>query len=547
MKHPPPFFLVTGISYSVSLFPPLLRIVSIVNIQERINKFPHASARISCFFGLLTFLLRFPFLFRYDLFFGSDHAISYLTVLRILRGKHEFYFPGTDYHGTVEPYFTALLFKIFGPSLPLGAAVGLMEWSIAVGLGVFLLIRATTPFHGMIAGFIAAVGVPFTLIYVTEPFIGYPASFMITLLLLWEAYALLERGPSVFRFLFFGFTIGIGLYIAKQCVPGILASLLSLFLFHTPAWNIRHSLRFISMGALGSGFIVGYLPEIWYRSHHPGYRSFSGLASPLVMARNFRESIIGSFAYFDAHPFSRVPEDIYFCHSIPFKLIRPAGFLDALFVILMLAVILFAMNRMRFSYKNGNFPLFLLTSLFFINLLIVILSRESLGNIFNTRRYLHTSAISFSLLTGYFLLFFWGQSRTWMRWLILAVGVLFLFRCGYHQYALLKLPDRCQELRWVIRGMDEEGINCGLAWFGPNYIIPAITNERIIFTNRNRDWVPIPEYDELVRQSKRMALASYRDEPVEREITFEGNIYLLDGKVHKNELLWWAPYRKLVK
>jgi hypothetical protein len=541
------FFLVTGITYSASLFPPLSRIVFSVNILERVNHFAHAPVRMAVFFGVLTFLLRLPFLFRYDLFFGSDHAISYLTALRILRGIHEFYFPGTDYHATMEAYFMALLLKIFGPSIPLAATVGLLEWSIAVGLGVFLLIRATTPFHGLVAGLVAAVSVPYTLIYVIVPFIGYPASFLITLLLLWEVYVILERGPSSFRFLLFGFTIGISLFIAKQCVPGIATALLCLLLFRTPAWNIRHLLHFITLGPAGIGFVTGYFPEIWYRFHHVNYRSFSSVAAPKLMVQNCWGSMKAMLAYFDAHPISRIPEDIYFYHSIPFKLTRPADVFDILFVFLAAAVLIYMLIRTWLSWRHNNPALFLLTALYFVNLAAVIISRESQGNIFNARRFLHTSAISFSLLTGLFLVECWERFRHWGRWLILGFGVLFISRCAYNQYALLCLPDGLRELRWVIQGMDEERLNCGLSYWGPNYIIVCLTNERIVFTNRNREWVPIPEYDERVKNSERIGLMGYKDEPIDAKMTFEGNSYQLDGDVRENELVWWAPYRNLAK
>jgi hypothetical protein len=104
-----------------------------------------------------------------------------------------------------------------------------------------------------------------------------------------------------------------------------------------------------------------------------------------------------------------------------------------------------------------------------------------------------------------------------------------------------------RELRWVIQGMEEEGLNRGLGNWGPNYIIVSLTNERIVFTNRDRGWIPIPEYEELVVKSERLGLVGYKGEPAEKEISFRENTYHLDGTVRNNELVWWAPYRKVKK
>ncbi len=512
--------------------------------KEWINR-PSSSLIISCFFGALTFLLRLPLLFRYDVFFGADPGITYLMPIRILQGERPFYFLGQNYHAAVESYLIAGLFKLFGPSIPLASSVALFEWSLGVGIGVYLFIRATSPLYGVIGGIFAAISVPYTLIYITVPFIGYPPSFFITLLLLLEALFLVQKGPSVSGLFWFGFTIGASLYIAKQCIPGIGAAFLALLFFETPKWSIRRSISLFQLGSGGIGFLTGYLPEIWYRFHNP-YRSFSGVATPLRMAHNFWESMKSFMAYFDSHPFSRIPEDIYFYHDIPYKLIHPATPLDMIFTLLMIAVLIFSINRFWVSGKERNPALFLLTALLFVNLTAVILSKESGGDLLNTRRYLMISAIPISLLTSLFFLYVWKQSSLWFQWFWIAVGVLFLGHTAFDQYALLERPDSLREIRWIIQDMNQQGLNRGLSYFGPNYTIDALSNQQIIIADREGDG-DIAEYRKVVSQAERIAVIGYKNDPIEKEITFEGYVYHPDGEIRQDELMRWIPYQKVLQ
>src|SRR5262249_44584868 len=133
--------------------------------------------------GVLAFVVRLPFLFRYDLHFGGDSATCYLMALRITEGDRPLYFYGQDYQGATEAYVAALLLRLFGPSIPLAAVVSLLEWSLAVACGTYLAVRGTTKLWGTLAGFVAAIGVPYTLHYVTVPYWGYPSGLLVAMLL----------------------------------------------------------------------------------------------------------------------------------------------------------------------------------------------------------------------------------------------------------------------------------------------------------------------------------------------------------------------------
>ena len=516
----------------------------IEKLRDRLDRLPYSPSVIAFFFGALTFLLRSPFLFRYDLFFGSDPGICYLMPLRILKGDRPFYFYSETHQGSTESYLTALLFKVFGPSIPLAAGQSLFLWAIAVALGVYLLTRSTSKFHGVAAGLVAAISVPYTLIYVTVPYIGYPGSFMITMLVLVQAYVILEKGPTGWRFFWFSWVVGTGLFVGKQCLPAVGACLLAMALVHTPACDFRRLLKPLFALGAATGLLLGYWPEILYRLTHPGYRDFSKLADPWGMFCNLKECRKALFAYFDAHPFSRIPTDIYFYRSIPYWGVHCAGPVDLLFAGLGLAVLYFSYKILRRSLVEKNAGLFLLTSLLFLNILAVVISRESVQNIFNVRRYLHTSAISISLLTGYLFTFLLLKlEKKYFQWALFGLAALFLLRSAWHQYAFLGRPDGLREIRWLIRDMKANGLYRGISNYGPNYSANALSEESVIIGNFDGDL--IPEYADLVSQADKVAVIGYKGEPIEDKINFHGHDYQRIGDPHINEILRWTPYRKI--
>lgn len=532
-------------------------------LKEALNKLPYTPAAISCFFGALAFLIRLPFVFRYDLFFGADPGICYLMAFRIFRdGDRPFYFFGTDYQGAPAAYLAAFLFKVFGPSIPLAAAVSLLHWAAVVAIGVYLILRATSKSQGIFCGLIAVVGVPYTLVYVTVPYWGYPGSLLIAMLVLLQAYFILEKGPSALRFFVFGFLIGFGWYVGKHCLPGIAAALAAFVFLRTPPWRNRGLLAWLAaVSAAVAGFVCGYFPEIWYRFRHPNYRNFAGVADVSLVVQNLRVLCKALLAYFDGHPFSRVPEDLYFYHGFPSD--HCANALDYFCAVLSVAVVLFTLVALRRSLRLKNIPLFLLAALILFNLAAVAVSRVSNGDIFCIRRYLYPSSAAFSLLTGCFFLYFLGQKWLWIRWGFLALALLFTAHSAFDQYALLRLPDSQREFRWLIQDMEGHGYDRGISAFGPDYTIDALSNERVIVAERGvvlvpgvdgpvivgeKDKIPflgIYQYFPLVSQADRIAVIGYKDDPPEGKITFNGNAYRPIGPTRKDNLMVWTPYQKI--
>jgi hypothetical protein len=413
-----------------------------------------------------------------------------------------------------------------------------------VALGVYLFIRSTSKFHGVFAGLIASVGVPYTLIYVTVPYIGYPASFLLTMLVLLQAFFILEKGPSLLRLFLFGLVIGSSLYIAKQCIPGIAAACLALVLFHTPAYNWRKLLNPFGILLAAFGFLIGYAPEIYYRTHYPRIKDFSGISSPGLMWSNFKELQKGLMAYFNAHPFSRIPTDIYFYHSIPFWGLRCASAADVLFLILGIGTLFFMLWSFKKAFVEKNIGLFLLAALILINMAVTIISKVSIGNIFNTRRYMHVSAISLSFFTAYCLTYYLVTVKSsYLKWALMALLFFFPLKNAWDQYSLLGRPDGLRELRWIIQDMQNNGYNRGISEYGPNYSINALSNEQVIIGNRDGDL--IPEYATLVSQADKIAVLGYKGDPVVETVSFNGNNYRRIGDAHLDEMVQWTPFQKI--
>jgi len=86
-------------------------------------------------FGLLTLLIHLPFVYRYDLFLGSDSVINMLIDKRILIGELGAFPWGADYNGKGPvSLLNVLAYAIFGCSIPLTCFLSLFAWSIGTPL-----------------------------------------------------------------------------------------------------------------------------------------------------------------------------------------------------------------------------------------------------------------------------------------------------------------------------------------------------------------------------------------------------------------------------
>lgn len=513
-----------------------------LKIQERLNNLPYGPGFIATFFGFLSFTFRIPFLFRYDLHFGGDSATCYLMALRILGGDRPLYFYGQDYQGAAEAYITAGLFKIFGPSIPLAGAVSLMEWSLAVGVGVYLLIRGTSKYHGIAGGLFAAVAVPYTLHYVVVPYWGYPGGLLLGMLALLPACSILGKGPTSFSFICLGFISGFGLFVGKQCIPGLAAAFIALFILKSYFWEWRKWKKPTWSLSTGLGFLMGYSPELLYRFSHTSTRDFSGSATPVMIWNNFRNMLKSIPAYFDAQPISRSPEAVYYFIKDMHGLIYPKSPLDILYCFIGFGVLYIAYEELKKSLLKINPPLFLLSSLLFINITAVIISRQTNGEFSNARRYLYSSAIIFSLMAGFFLAENLLKNSKRTRMMAALLGILFIGRVFTHEYFLLTSPDELREIRWVVSDMKSQGYDRGLANWGYAYIIDALTDQQMVIAGNNGE--RIPAYAQEVSQSEKLGVIGLKTESIQKDIIFGGNNFEQSGAPRENETFRWIPYQQ---
>ncbi len=515
-----------------------------LNFKESLNRLSLSAGTIAGLCGFFSFVFRIPFLlFRYDLHFGGDSGTAYLMGLHILNGDRPLYHYGQDYNVALEAYASAILFKIFHPSIPLAGSFCLFEWSAAVSLGVYLLIRGTDKFHGVMGGVVAVIGVPYTLHYIVAPIVGHPLGVILGMLILWQTFFLITSGPTLARLFLWGFTAGAGFFMQKLCAPHIAASLLAFIFLKTSAWNPLQLEKPLQKTAVAlTGALLGFFPEIWYRLHHNVSNNLIGFADPLSMVKNFYDVFRSVPAYFDAQPISREAEAVYF--FLQHRHISPGGPLDIFFIIMGFTVVFFAWKSLKRSYVEKNAPLFLLASLIFANMAMVVPSLQAGGDFWNVRRYLYPAAIPLSLFAGFGWACLIENHSKKIQWAALAVGFLFIGRVLFHEYTLLRSPDELREIRWVIQGMKEEGLNRGLAHWGHAYIIDALTDEQIIVAGRDFN-DRFPEYVPLVSQADRIALIEMKTDPLEKKISFAGNDYQMDGSPQDDEVFRWIPYKKI--
>jgi len=521
-----------------------------VSLRKALNELPYSPQTIACFFGILSYLLRLPFVLRYDLHFGGDSAVWYLMALRVPQGIHPLYFYGQDYEGTLETYLLSFFFKLFGPSIPLGGAVILIEWSVAIGIGVYLLIKGTSRFEGILGGLLASVGVPYTMTYTTVPFSGNSILPLLVMILLLQTYFIIEKGPSPLRILIFGFSVGLGLYLCKKSIIGLAISFLALLLIQTPAWNIRRSLRLDWLFYLVMGALLGKSPDFFGHLHFPRTsHPLVYIASPIMIWNNLKCSLDASLAYFDANAISRIPDGFRFWVITTSKDIHPQSLTDWTFSLLAAFTWLITIYLFLKSHKEKNTSLFLLTGVILVNMLLLTLSAYTNSDFNCARRYFYPAGIPFSLMTGVLFSTFIqrddpGPFHPFQARYISALSLLglllFLAVVESHYYELWKAPDEMKEVRWAIGEMDKNKMNRAMSDWPTNMILTGLTNERIICAEAEPHFVP--DYARMVAHANRIIFIQLLKEPNPLTLLCGGTIFKQAGNSEGGDFYKLTPY-----
>jgi hypothetical protein len=509
-------------------------------VEELLTELPFSASGIGIAFGLLSFLLRVPFLFRYDNHFGGDSALSYVMALDILKGARPLYSYGADYVAAVEPYIMALVFKVFSPSIVLGGAIQLVEWSVAVAIGVYLLIQGTDKFYGVVAGLTAAVGVPFTMTYTTVP--EFPGFVLLSMLILLQVYWIVTKGDSFPKILLFGFTMGVSWYISKKCLPAMAISVLVLAGLRTSTWDNKRLLRPLFTLTFIPAVLLGYFPEIWHRLHNPPPQTIIRMSNLGGMENNLRITLKCLLAYFDAQPVSRMRDSFYYWVHLGAYQLNPQGIGDWLCLSLGGCVSAFIVFRLFRALVEKKTALLLLGGLVVLNVLMMVASNRTGMDPINARRYFLPAAISLSLWTGYF--FAAGLRGGWKttRAIYFLLLIFFLGRVLFHNFVLLTGPDELREVRWVIREMNSNHLYRGLSYYGTDYLIMGLTNEETVIAEIDGK-LDIPSNEKIVAQEDNIAVIGGLSQAVPKKVNLEGRTYQIAGDVRKNESLWWAPYK----
>ena len=208
--------------------------------------------------------------------FNSDEAVVGLMARHILVGEHPTFFYGQAYMGSLDAYFVAGSFLLFGKT------VNAIRISQSLLFVIFLLLSyqfSCRLFNSRKAAlvtiiFLAAAPVNF-LLYTTVTLGGYLEALIIGVAILWISFEIQQKlsqsGTNQKKInilcLIFGFLMGLGVWVLGIT---IIYSISALILFIPPLLKNQISKRIIIQMILltGCGIIVGAAPIWLYLADH---------------------------------------------------------------------------------------------------------------------------------------------------------------------------------------------------------------------------------------------------------------------------------------
>jgi 4-amino-4-deoxy-L-arabinose transferase-like glycosyltransferase len=204
--------------------------------------------------------------------FTSDQGIVGLMALDILeKGMHPVFYYGSEYAGSLEPHYLALLFALFGPSLATSRA-GMLLLVAATVLTVAGTARSA---YGDRAGWFAGLYLALGPAYFLYKGLTSDGAYTSLLLLLAIGLALLlriaerlTRGLNTrLDFGLLGLAFGLAWWVHSLAICLVPAALLSSFLGAPREWR-----RARAWLPLGAGFLAGSFPW-WIKNLHSGWAS----------------------------------------------------------------------------------------------------------------------------------------------------------------------------------------------------------------------------------------------------------------------------------
>lgn len=523
----------------------------------------------SLLFGLLNIVLHFPFLFHYALYFQSQNAICFLLPKRMLLGEFYVYQWGSDYGG-IGPgdFLTALLFKLFGASIPVAGFISLLYWGAGVGLlaGYFGLCFGKRALIG--SGCALTIGMPFFLKYSTQPFgTDYNTTAFFVGAFLWLAVWNLRKGPTswltVLTALFMGW-----FWYAHKHVLVIWASI-GLAMLAVPEGRaflmrfLRSKMALLSLIA----FLVGYSPEILYKmgaidnAKERQHGVLLGLEPPEKIAGNWYMMLRCLGTYFDFDPWGRAPVDVDYLNHMENWESFPLSAVDTVGVIAAFIVIAYILRMMIRSYRRRDFQVLALSGCVFVDGALILVSARSDASYYSIQRYL--------LPAGFVALGWLGvrlakdlQAGKWLRAAPLA---LLLGLSTVHQEQLLQVPDSLANYREITRHIAAKGYKYGISWYHYSHLLTSLSNEKVQFAILDYSFQspyqkPALEADTVAvvwpaknappfefAQQLLLGGVRFKDDAIRQlpdSITILSNQYTRVGEPDIVGDLAWAPYHK---
>ncbi|MEI8315050.1 MAG: hypothetical protein WCG79_06310 [Verrucomicrobiota bacterium] len=438
-------------------------------------------------FGLLTVLIHLPFLFRFDLYFQSGIAPGYLIPKRIL-SQIEFpiYTWGTDYSGIGPSEFLAAgLFALFGSSIPLASFVSLLTWACGVGLLVAFTGRYWGRGASIGAGFALAIGVPFYLMYSSQPFLtAYSTLPLYIGGFLWLTILILRRGPNTWLCPLTGLIMGWFWYAHKHVIVVWLAAGVAFIALPEGRKFLQSFIRSRMLWFSLAAFLIGYSPEILYKlevipheNRTGDVQGFLNFATPDLMARNWYMLFRCLPTFVDADPWSRQPCGVHYLNHLENWESFPVSAADTIGIVVAAMLLPYGIGLMRKSYREKNLPLFFFNMIAVVDIVIIIVAAKSAGSYYSIRRYL--------LPAGIVLLVWFGVrlSEAWKarQWIVSGVLVLWLGISSFHQWQMLQGPDELADYRRTAQEIVAAGYRYGLSWYSYAHTLTALTDEQVVF------------------------------------------------------------------
>ncbi len=521
-------------------------------------------------FGALNILIHIPFLFRYDLYFQSDIAVCHLMAKQIMRGDFSIYNWGADYGG-IGPvdFLTALLFKIFGASIPLSGFVSLLFWALGVTM-LTAYVGAHVNRRAMIAAGVAlAVSMPHMLMYSTQPLSStYPQAAAYIGGFIWLTVTMVKRGTASKLPIFVGLLMGWFWYAHKQVVVVWVAIGLSLLAMEQGREYLKKFVRSKIAIFTVVAFVIGYSPEILYKlgfiSHAdrvPDTARFLKVASPDLMAKNWYMIFRCIPTYVNADPLSRSHSSVHYLNHLENWESFPQQPADTVGIIAACLIIGFILRMAVKTYREKNLPLFLLAMLPLVDIGIIILSAKAEGSYYSIRRYLLPAGIVGLAWLGIRLADDWEGKRR-VRAIVLGLTV---FISLMSQWSMLDIPDELADYKRTAKEIESAGFKYGLSFFSQSHTLTALTDERVQFGIIDRRTQcpyqkPATEAAEVVvvwqattpppfELAQTLFLGGVRipgsaAKALPEKFAVFGHEYERTGEPHIVGELGWAPYRK---